>query len=444
MAAKNPENDKPEEDTTPERPKQAVKKKPTRSKTTAAKKAASNATPAARSETAAKTKTTKKTKKVGSGAKKPRTLSTKKPAKKTTAKAKGTARPSAEPEPKSAPPPAQDAEGQLTDTGGGPPIEKEISPATETETVPEAPTETEVPLTAEPETAPEAPVEARQPDQAEPAAVAPEIEDQPEKPPEKAEPAVSAPPLPPSDSAIPAPATSEPLPAAVKYFFGGLAILIALIVMTSYQNMQKYYLVAQHGALEVWKGDFSPMGRKLVVIMPGVVSPIEPKEVYSRNDISPIVFKYYMDKADALLDVPGAPDFVDIKDYLKRASEYAFTDEMQTAVSSSVDSIDRTVLLYKADFAAARGTIEDLESAVQYLNQAAALSPDGPEANLIQQKIESIETQIEALESKQALEAAEASAQEKPSVEETAPEAAEVSPKSPSESQAPASKEQSF
>jgi hypothetical protein len=239
--------------------------------------------------------------------------------------------------------------------------------------------------------------------------------------------------VPPDDTAVSA-KQSEPLPGFVKWLIGGFIVLIALIVITSYQNMQKYFVVAQHGAVEIWKGKFSPMGRKLVVIMPGVLPPAEKKAVYNREDVFPLIFQYYIYKADTLMEVPGAPDFIDIKNYLDRAMDYAITDEMQSVVKANLDNIDRTVLLYKADVAAAKGTIEDLKSAREYLDQAAALNPDEPEANLIQQKIEAVGKQIEALES----------ARTEPPSETTTPETPEVSSEPPPQEKAPESREQTF
>jgi hypothetical protein len=230
------------------------------------------------------------------------------------------------------------------------------------------------------------------------------------------------------------PSPSEPLPGIVKWFIGGFIVLIALIVITSYQNMQKYFVVAQHGAVEIWKGKFSPMGRKLVVIMPGVLPPAEKKDVYTREDVFPLIFQYYINKADTLMEVPGAPDFIDIKTYLNRARDYALNEEMQSTVKAHLDDIDRTVLLYKADVAAARGTAEDLESAREYLNQAAALSPDEAESNLIQQKMATVEKQIAALGAAQA---------EQPS-ESTAPATPEDSSETPPQEQAPENREQTF
>jgi hypothetical protein len=426
MVAKNPENNGPEEGTNTKSPKQTAKKKQTRSKTAAAKKSALKAAATPEAEAAAKTQTSKKSKRAVGSPKKPRTSSKKKSVRKADAGPADSVRPSPEAESTASELQAQGGEDQLA--------------AVDTEHTAKA----EIPPAVESGAAPRPPAESTQPDQESTSEVPSEITAQPEAPQEESRPSET--PLSPtlSDSAIQAPHKPEPLPAVVKYLIGGLAFLIALIVLTSYQNMQKYYVVAQHGALEIWKGDFSPMGRELVVIMPGVLAPDQTKEVYTREEIFPIVFHYYMDKADALLDVPGAPDFIDINDYLNRASEYAVTDEMRSAVKSSLNNIDRIVLLYKADAAAGRGTIEDLASARQYLNQAAALSPNEPEANLIQQKIESVEKQIDSLRSQEAQEATEAPAPENPSAEAPTPDTPEVSPESPPASKTPQNKEQSF
>jgi len=170
----------------------------------------------------------------------------------------------------------------------------------------------------------------------------------------------------------------------------GLLFLIGFLVYTSNLNTKKYFLRASEGALEVWKGTFSPAGKKRLVIMPGAEPPQEIKPVYSREEVYPLICEYYIEKADALIHVPAMPDFVGIKTNLNRALTFATTEDHRKAAQIRLNRIDRGILYYKADVAASRGTFTALEAAMGFLDQAAALDPDEIEAELIEKKKKSI------------------------------------------------------
>jgi hypothetical protein len=219
----------------------------------------------------------------------------------------------------------------------------------------------------------------------------------------------------------------------MKIFAAGLAFLILLVIGGSVSNSFKYYLTENQGALEIWKGKFSPIGKKLVIALPGVPAPADTKATYRSGDVYPLVFQYYIDKADALLDVPGIPDFEGIKATLKTALEYGSTNTLRTVAYQRLDNIDRLILSYKADVAASRGTIDDLEAAIGFLKAADKLTTDKDQGELIARTIATHEAAIAALEeqaaAEQAAAEAEAEAVTAEQVEDT-PEAATGSDKS--------------
>lgn len=237
-------------------------------------------------------------------------------------------------------------------------------------------------------------------DEPEPSATEPQQKEEPIPAVPSAEPADAD-----SDSYIPPPppaeAESDPLKTFGIYAGVVFLILIVLIVGTSMQNARKYYVVSENGAVEIWKGKFSPMGRERLLVMPGSQPLDTQKDVYTKQDVYPLIFQYHLNKADALMDVSGSPNFEDIKNYLNRALQYATTAEMRSQARARIQTIDRLTLLYKADVAAGRGTPEGYRSALAFLQQAQALDPDEFEANLIQEKIQSVEKQIQALDQKE-------------------------------------------
>ncbi len=168
-------------------------------------------------------------------------------------------------------------------------------------------------------------------------------------------------------------------------------LLIALIIATSAMNSNKYYIKPADGTVEIWQGNFSPMGEELLIMLPGVQPPETIKDVYSKADISPLISNYYVEKADTLLQVPGMPDFEGIRAYLNTAMSYATSAEANQIAQARLNHIDLMILMYKADVAAGKGTVADLEDAKGYLVEAAELDIDDLQLDLVEQKVAAID-----------------------------------------------------
>jgi hypothetical protein len=199
------------------------------------------------------------------------------------------------------------------------------------------------------------------------------------------------------DSLLPPEEEPDPMKKMLVYAGAALALIVFLIFVASLQNMRKYYVVEHDNAIEVWKGRFSPLGREKLAVLPGVKPPEETKEVYTRRDVFPMLFTHYIQKADASIEAAGSPDFSKIKSILTQAGAYATSAEDRAIITERLQMITRTILLYKADVAAEKGTIKGLQAAQAHLGRAAALQPDAILANFIQQKMDSIEEQIASL-----------------------------------------------
>ena len=237
----------------------------------------------------------------------------------------------------------------------------------------------------------------------------------------------------PAPAQAPPKKTSDPVDNSIKLIAAGLAFLILLVIGASASNSSKYYLIDNQGTLEIWKGKFAPLGKKKLIALPNVPAPDAIKDVYRSEEVYPLAFQYYIDKADAMLDVPGIPDFESIKETLKTALAYGSTDGLRRQAYARLDNIDRLILTYKADVAASRGTIDDLEAAIDYLEKAENLTSDELQKEMIAQKITAHEATIQQLEEQAAAEAAAAEAAE------AAPEPAAEQPEA--EAEAPAAEE---
>jgi hypothetical protein len=165
-------------------------------------------------------------------------------------------------------------------------------------------------------------------------------------------------------------------------------------------NQGKYYIQSTDGALEIFQGSFAPMGEKLLISLPGVQAPETVKDVYSKTDVYPMIFNYYVEKADTLLKVPGLPDFEGIKTYINKARPYAITPESKDVVYKRLSNIDLLILLYKADVAATKSTLSDLNEAKAFLAEASRLDIDDIQLGLVHKKMEAVDKKIADLKAK--------------------------------------------
>lgn len=202
------------------------------------------------------------------------------------------------------------------------------------------------------------------------------------------------------------------------------AMLVLLIVGASYSNTMKFYLQTENGALEIWQGVFAPMGEKKLVTLPGMTAPSPTQEVYTRAEVFPLAFEYYVSRADALLEAPGLPDFEAIKANLQHARRYAVSPELERLARIRIDYIDLFILRYKAEVMAARGSQEGLDAAIGYLEQAENLAVEADEAEEIAKRIETFQgLKTQLAEAAAAAEAERTAAETAISVEPPATEA---------------------
>ncbi len=193
--------------------------------------------------------------------------------------------------------------------------------------------------------------------------------------------------------------TDDPMNRMIKIALAAAATIVLLVLAISYNNSQKYYIHPRDNAIEIWKGQFSPKGKAFFMVLHGVPAVEPAKETYTEKDVFPLVFTYFIDKADTLLEVPGLPDFEGIKSYLHQAQGYAIDHAMQTAVTTRLNNIDRMTLLYKADVAISKDNEDALESAIGLLKKAGTLTSSPALAEEIAQKIEHARARITELRS---------------------------------------------
>ena len=179
---------------------------------------------------------------------------------------------------------------------------------------------------------------------------------------------------------------SDPMATTIKLCIVGFVLLIAIIVRVSVSNQSHYYLKPTKAGVEIWQGIFAPLGEDRLILLPGAEKPESIQAVYSKQEIYPLIYNYYVKKADELLEKPGMPDFEGIKINLDKALPYAATEKLRTVPKARRNNIDVMILFYKTEVAVSKETIPDYEAALEYLTEAQALDVDGSKTDLIKQK----------------------------------------------------------
>ncbi len=185
-----------------------------------------------------------------------------------------------------------------------------------------------------------------------------------------------------------------------KAFFLLAACLVAIvvpIVIASFMNSMQYTLKTVDGALELWQGSFAPIGKHHVLTMPGAVPPESIQETYGKMEVFPLVCKYYLDRADSVVDATSIPDFEKIRLDLNQAMAYATTKHLREIVYARFDRIDFITLIYKADVAAEMNTPEGYKTAIAFLESASRLELGEPEAEMVKRKLEQFSASLAAI-----------------------------------------------
>jgi hypothetical protein len=180
---------------------------------------------------------------------------------------------------------------------------------------------------------------------------------------------------------------SKPMNKTMIYAGAFFAFIFAVLIFASASNVNNYYLKATDTGVEIWQGKFAPLGEKLILAMPGVEAPETIKSSYSKKEVYPLAFEYYVDHSKDLLDKPGIPDFEAIKTEFEKALDYATLPQQQKIVQNHLTTIDLMILTYKADVFAGGGTSEDYQKALDYLGEATRLELNPQQIKLVKEKM---------------------------------------------------------
>lgn len=148
----------------------------------------------------------------------------------------------------------------------------------------------------------------------------------------------------PSPAAAEVPFENDPLVDGRPLLLGvaGVCGLILIILIASMMNADNYYVKQTRGAVEVWKGDFSPLGKDRIMILHGTHWDRPVQDSYSMEKVFSFAIAYYLEKVRTLAEAPVSDDFDRITYYLERSLALA-ADEQFRETATLISQIGRYV-----------------------------------------------------------------------------------------------------
>ncbi|MFZ5565278.1 MAG: hypothetical protein ACOZBW_14645 [Thermodesulfobacteriota bacterium] len=100
---------------------------------------------------------------------------------------------------------------------------------------------------------------------------------------------------------------------------GAVAFIVLILLVASSMNAGRYYVKESRGAVEIWKGDFSPGGGQRILVLHDAVWDMKKKRYYNRETALGFASRYYVRKAGDLLEAQGVRDYPRILSYVDKA-----------------------------------------------------------------------------------------------------------------------------
>ncbi len=141
------------------------------------------------------------------------------------------------------------------------------------------------------------------------------------------------------------PPPQEPMDKTLKYALGAFAFVVAIIMVASVSNSNKFYFKQNEQMIELWRGRFAPMGEVIVGSFsdPKIIEGLPQQARYTKSQTFDVLSKYFVGRADEILRSEETPDLKAAKSYLRHASKYAVTEANRKEVRRRVRSINQEV-----------------------------------------------------------------------------------------------------
>ena len=116
--------------------------------------------------------------------------------------------------------------------------------------------------------------------------------------------------------------------------------IIFILLIASMINSGNYYIKENRGAVEIWKGDFTPAGKDRILILHGTHWDRKIKDSYSMEEAFSFAAAYYFEKARLQAEVPVSDDFDRTFYYLGRVRGL-YDDRLPQEVGDKITAVEK-------------------------------------------------------------------------------------------------------
>ncbi len=134
----------------------------------------------------------------------------------------------------------------------------------------------------------------------------------------------------------------------IKYSLIIFVILIAILIKSSFDNSNRYYICDTDKGLEIWTGDFTPRSKTKLVFLEGLDLPETTKTFFEKLEVLPLPFNYFLDKTDAKIRAGHPYNFDEINSYIQKASEFVSTPKDEKLIAEYFKNVKTESELIKS------------------------------------------------------------------------------------------------
>jgi len=169
------------------------------------------------------------------------------------------------------------------------------------------------------------------------------------------------------------------------------AILLAVLFFKSAVNSTNYYVKTSSDGVQIFQGNFSPIGSSMIADLKGMKKPEKIEACYSKSGVAPMIFSYYIGLAEKQLKMQ---EIKLARANAESALEFAIDGKTQKAAQKCIEQIDFIELLEKADKEMAKASQESIQNAINMMVKAPKFSLEDNQLVILENKITSAKAQL--------------------------------------------------
>jgi colicin import membrane protein len=173
------------------------------------------------------------------------------------------------------------------------------------------------------------------------------------------------------------------------------ALLVVILVFgSSYVNSGKYFIEPTRVGVEIYKGRFAPIGSYRMATLVGVEAPAENRD-FKKQDVFPMIYNYYIDRANEMMTASTIPDLEGAASYLEKAMNFALTKDIRKGTQQRLTDMEYSILMMQASALLHDADAGHVKAAIEFLTRASKMRVDPEHVSLAENKLKAARSLLE-------------------------------------------------